>query len=154
MIKPTHTRTPPSKQSVLLACHDSSRYATFLQGGVAQLQFARVLRRAVLPVILNLSTALALPYVATYGLLPLLPGLSAMKMAVVRSIAHSLVAIFWLLVLSLSMQYTMLMDLHDELYDERYCLGKRLVNYKPPGTAGINMEGAGGKEAPHPVGTG
>lgn len=96
--------------------------------GIRNLDFPRAMRGIVLPAVLTLSTSLAVPYVATRGLLPLL-GLPAPWLRVGNLYAHlgyHLLLASWL---ALAKVRVLLGRLHNAIRDDKYLVGRELKNF-------------------------
>lgn len=113
------------------------------QAGPRAVDFTAALTLVVLPVLKNLLTALAVPYVLSRGVLPLLAvsfGWPPMMLQIVRHYAYAAMAVSVLLWFALRACYASLLRLERWIRDEKYLLGRQLENYvdeEPPQPAAV-----------------
>jgi hypothetical protein len=125
--------------------------------GVRDLDFGRALRRVVLPVLSGLLTALAVPFVVTRGLLPLL-GLPAPALQAANLYGYAACHGAYLVYLAGARLRRALRELHNAIRDDRYLLGRRLNNFAAHGggdAGGVGVgEGGGGAAGAQEEGAG
>lgn len=90
--------------------------------------FRRSMREVVLPVLISVVTALAVPYSFARGLLPLM-GVSRWISNLVYRYAYLVIACVYCGVETLRYSISMLRELHDSIRDDKYLVGKRLYNF-------------------------
>ncbi|KAK9812860.1 hypothetical protein WJX72_004825 [[Myrmecia] bisecta] len=104
-----------------------ARFAVFQQQGVTGIGFGFAMTQILWPLLLGVGVLLALPYVVTRGLLPLLPlSAEALQYAFMYGFAAEL-AILVLGYALLQLQRA-LSALHNTIRDERYLVGRELNN--------------------------
>jgi E3 ubiquitin-protein ligase MARCH6 len=99
-------------------------------GGLRQLDTQRAMRHIVLPVLVNIATVLAAPYVATRGLLPLLPGVPVRVLVLANLYGHTacvgVLAAAW----GARQLAVAAARLHNSIRDDRYLVGRELHNFE------------------------
>ncbi|GBF99992.1 hypothetical protein Rsub_12719 [Raphidocelis subcapitata] len=109
---------------------------------LGRLDFRRAMGGVVLPVLGNLLTALAVPYVLTRGLLPLLP-LPARALQAANLWGYAACHGAYAGWLAAGRLRAAVRELHNAIRDDRYLLGRRLNNFG----AGQGVAGAGAAAA-------
>ena len=116
-------RAPPDPDSW------QAHFEALQAGGLRNLDLGRALTKIVLPVLLNLATCLALPYVVTRGLLPLL-GLPAAFLQWASLYGHTLFHGAYLAYLGSRRLAGLAVQLHNTIRDDRYLVGRELHNFE------------------------
>lgn len=98
-------------------------------GGLRGLDFPRALTKVVGPVLLQLATCLAVPYVVTRGLLPLL-GLPAAVQRYANLYGYLAYHGAYLAVLGSRKLASLAVQLHNTIRDDRYLVGRELNNHE------------------------
>lgn len=98
-------------------------------GGLRNLDFHRALTKIVLPVLLELATSLAAPYVITRGVLPLL-GLPVHVLQYANLYAYQVYHGFVLLFLGSKKVGRLAVQLHNAIRDDKYLVGRQLNNFE------------------------
>ncbi|MEW5316626.1 MAG: hypothetical protein WDW38_007986 [Sanguina aurantia] len=97
--------------------------------GIQDLEFRTTMELVVLPMVLHLATALALPYAAPRLLLPALGLRHSGLSADANRYSHCAVISAWLLVWLQAFLLRHFRRLHTSLRDERYLVGRQLHNF-------------------------
>jgi hypothetical protein len=106
-------------------------------GGLRQLDFGRAMRGLVLPTLNSLATGLAVPYVVTRGVLPLL-GLPARWLQYAGLYGYTAYHGAWGALLLVRKLREVVARLHNAIRDDRYLVGRQLKNFtarEKPGRA-------------------
>jgi E3 ubiquitin-protein ligase MARCH6 len=98
-------------------------------GGLRNLDFNRALTKIVLPVLLNLATSLAVPYVVTRAVLPLLQ-LPASVLGYANLYAYQVYHGVYVAWLGGRRLHAMAVQLHNAIRDDRYLVGRQLNNFE------------------------
>ncbi|KAF6256292.1 hypothetical protein COO60DRAFT_1702419 [Scenedesmus sp. NREL 46B-D3] len=98
-------------------------------GGLRNLDFSRALTKIVLPVLLNLATSLAVPYVVTRAVLPLLQMPASVRgyASLYAYPAYHGACVAWLGGRRL---HALAAQLHNAIRDDRYLVGRQLNNFE------------------------
>lgn len=96
--------------------------------GLRGLQFRRALTRIVLPMLMNLATALAAPYVITRGILPA-SGLPVEVLTFVSLYAYTGLAASLAALYAVKVARRAVVKLHNAIRDDRYLVGRELRNF-------------------------
>lgn len=116
-------RAPPDPESW------QAHFDALQAGGLRNLDLHRALTKIVLPVLLNLATCLAVPYVVTRGLLPLL-GLPAVVLQYANLFGHQVFHGAYLAYLGARKLAGLAVQLHNTIRDDRYLVGRELHNFE------------------------
>lgn len=98
-------------------------------GGLRNLDFHRALTKIVLPVLLNLATSLAVPYVVTRAVLPLLQ-LPASVLGYANLYAYQVYHGVYVAWLGGRRLHALAVQLHNAIRDDRYLVGRQLNNFE------------------------
>jgi Sec-independent protein translocase protein TatA len=98
-------------------------------GGLRNLDFSRALTKIVLPVLLNLATSLAVPYVVTRAVLPLLQ-LPASVLGYANLYAYQVYHGVFVAWLGGRRLHALAVQLHNAIRDDRYLVGRQLNNFE------------------------
>jgi Sec-independent protein translocase protein TatA len=98
-------------------------------GGLRNLDFIRALTKIVLPVLLNLATSLAVPYVVTRAVLPLLQ-LPASVLGYANLYAYQVYHGVYVAWLGGRRLHALAVQLHNAIRDDRYLVGRQLNNFE------------------------
>jgi hypothetical protein len=98
-------------------------------GGLRNLDFSRALTKIVLPVLLNLATSLAVPYVVTRAVLPLLQ-LPASVLGYANLYAYQVYHGAYVAWLGGRRLHALAVQLHNAIRDDRYLVGRQLNNFE------------------------
>jgi hypothetical protein len=98
-------------------------------GGLRNLDFSRALSKIVLPVLLNLATSLAVPYVVTRAVLPLLQ-LPASVLGYANLYAYQVYHGVYVAWLGGRRLHALAVQLHNAIRDDRYLVGRQLNNFE------------------------
>jgi E3 ubiquitin-protein ligase MARCH6 len=141
-------RAPPDPDSW------QAHFDALQAGGLRNLDLNRALTKIVLPVLLNLSTCLAVPYVVTRGLLPLL-GLPAAALQYANLYGHQVFHGCYLVYLGSQRLAGLAVQLHNTIRDDRYLVGRELHNFelqrREAAAAASEAVAAGDRAAAPPV---
>jgi hypothetical protein len=121
-------RAPPDPDSW------TAHFDALQAGGLRNLDLQRALSKIVLPVLLNVSTCLALPYIVTRGLLPLLP-LSARALQVANLYGHQAFVGAVAARRGYATVRRVAVRLHNAIRDDRYLVGRELHNFEAAAAA-------------------
>ncbi|KAF0310942.1 E3 ubiquitin-protein ligase MARCH6 [Amphibalanus amphitrite] len=117
--------------------------------GLRNLQLRAVLMDLALPLVVLLGLALAVPYVLVHSFVPLiLPPSTALYM-VQRNIYPFLVVVSSLVTM-LWFQYHQFRKLYEHIKNDKYLVGRRLVNYDPQRQESRAAAAAAAQAAPQP----
>lgn len=116
-------RAPPDPDSW------QAHFDALQAGGLRNLDLNRALTKIVLPVLLNLATCLAVPYVITRGLLPML-GLPAPFLQYASLYGHQVFHGCYLAYLGSKKLAGLAVQLHNTIRDDRYLVGRELHNFE------------------------
>jgi len=106
------------------------------QDGVRNLNLSRVLQSIIVPCVTRLGLSLSIPYVFSHGILPMLLHDTHLVINVQRRI-YPFTLLTVVLVFLLILQFRQFNKLLEHIKNDRYLVGKRLVNYnhKPAETS-------------------
>lgn len=122
MVAPRRDGQPPAEDSW------QAHFEALQNDGLRNLNFTRTMRGILLPVMTQLATALAVPYVITRGVLPWL-GLPAPALQYANLYGHQVYHGMYLLYLGLRRLRKVAVELHNAIRDDRYLVGKELNNF-------------------------
>jgi len=98
------------------------------QDGIRNLNLTRVVKDLVVPSVKILGLSLSIPYMFSHGLAPLMISSPAVLVALQRRI-YPLILLFSALSIFLTMQARQFKKLVEHIKNDRYLVGRRLVNY-------------------------
>ncbi|KAJ9526926.1 hypothetical protein QJQ45_025364, partial [Haematococcus lacustris] len=108
------------------------------EGGLMHARPLHSLRHLVCPVALHLATTLAVPYVATRGVLPRIPGISRSWVAHANLWGYLAYVAAWLAAACVQLLKAAVVRVHDDMYRQRYLVGRKLLNWGE-GSAGASV---------------
>jgi len=98
------------------------------QDGVRNLNLARIIQSIVMPCVTRLGLSLSVPYILSHGILPMLLQDVQLVISVQRRI-YPFTLLTVVLVFLLILQFKQFNKLLEHIKNDRYLVGKRLVNY-------------------------
>jgi hypothetical protein len=122
MVAPRRDGQPPPEDSW------QAHFEALQNDGLRNLNFTRTMHGILLPVMTQLATALAVPYVITRGALPWL-GLPAHVLQYANLYGHQVYHGLYVLYLGLRKMRKAAVELHNAIRDDRYLVGKELNNF-------------------------
>lgn len=96
--------------------------------GIRAMDLGLVLRELAIPVIACLSTALAIPYVAAHSILPFIVDLPPLRNVIVRRV-YPLMFLMSIVIGIVTFQIRQFTKLYEHIKNDKYLVGRRLVNY-------------------------